>query len=47
MEIEIIIPTEVSKTEKGKYHRASFICGIFTKKKKKKRIQMNLFTKQK
>ena len=34
MDLEIIIPTEVSQTEKDKYHRASFICRILKKKKK-------------
>ena len=35
VDLEIIIPTEVSQTEKDKYHRASFICRILKKKKKK------------
>ena len=45
MDIEIIILSEVSQTEKDKYHMISLICGIL-----KKMIQMNktlLFTKQK
>ena len=28
MDLEIIIPSEVSQKEKGKYHTISFICGI-------------------
>ena len=28
MDLEIIILSEISQTEKGKYHRISFICGI-------------------
>ena len=40
MDLEIIIPSEVSQTEKDKYI-ISLICGT------KKVIQMNLFTKQK
>ena len=42
VDLEIIILSEVSQTEKGKYHMVSLICGIL-----KKMIQMNLFTKQK
>ena len=42
MELEIIILSEASQTEKDKYHTISLICGIF-----KKRTQMNLFTYQK
>ena len=42
MDLEIIILSEVSQTEKDKYHMLLLICGI-----KKKKIQMNLFTKQK
>ena len=42
MDLEIIILSEVSQTEKGKYHMVSLICGIL-----KKKIQMNLYTKQK
>ena len=39
MDLEIIILSEVSHTEKDKYHMI-FICGIFFKKM----IQMKLFT---
>ena len=28
MDLEIVIPTEVSQTEKGKYHMMSLVCGI-------------------
>ena len=42
VDLEIIILSEVSQTEKGKYHMVSLICGIL-----KKMIQMNLVTKQK
>ena len=31
MDLEIIILSEVSQTEKDKYHMISFICGIFKK----------------
>ena len=41
MDLEIIILSEVSQTEKDKHCVISLICGIF------KVIQMNLFTKQK
>ena len=41
MDLEIIVLSEVSQTEKDKYHMLSLTCGIF-----KKMIQMNLFTKQ-
>ena len=41
MDLEIIILSEVSQTEKDKYHMISLICGIL-----KKIIQMNFFTKQ-
>ena len=41
MELEMITLSEVSQTEKDKYHMISFIRVIF------KMIQMNLFTKQK
>ena len=41
MDLEIIILNEVSQTEKDKYHKILFICGIL------KITQMNLFTKQK
>ena len=39
---KIIILSEVSQTEKDKYHMMSLICGIL-----KETIQMNLFPKQK
>ena len=39
--LEIITLSEVSQTEKDKYHTISLICGI------SKMIQMNLFTIQK
>ena len=42
MDIEIIILSEVSQTEKDKYRMISLICRIL-----KKRVQMKLFTKQK
>ena len=41
LDLEIIILSEVSQTEKNKYHVISLICGIL------KMIKMNLFTKQK
>ena len=41
MDLEIIILSEVSQTEKDKYHIISLICGA-----KKKKIQMNLFPRQ-
>ena len=41
MDLEIIILSEVSQTEKDKYHMISLLRGI------NKLIQMNLFTKQK
>ena len=41
MDLEIIILSEVSQTEKDKYYMISLICGIY------KITQMNLFTKQK
>ena len=44
MDQEMIILNEVIQTEKNKYHMISLTCRI---KKKKKVIQMNLFTKQK
>ena len=42
MDLEIIMLSEVSQTEKDKYHMISLICGIL-----KKMVQMNVFTKQK
>ena len=41
-DLEMFIRSEINQTEKGKYMRL-FICRIF----KKKKIEMNLFTKQK
>ena len=29
MDLEIVIPSEVSQTEKDKYHAVSLLCGIF------------------
>ena len=37
MDLEIVIFSEVSQTEKNKYHMLSHTCGIF------KMIQVNLF----
>ena len=45
MDLKIIILSEVSQTEKDKHHMRSLICGILKKKERKK--QGNLFTKQK
>ena len=42
MDLEIIILSEVSQTENDKYHRILLLCRLLRKK-----IQMNLFTKQK
>ena len=41
MDPEIVILSEVSQTQKDKYHIILLICGIL-----KKMVQMNLFTKQ-
>ena len=41
MDLEIIILSEVSQTEKDKYHDIAYMWNL------KKKIQMNLFTKQK
>ena len=41
MDLEMIILSEVSQTEKDKYHMISLIRGIL------KKIQMNLFAEQK
>ena len=41
MDLEIVILSEVSQTEKYKYHMISLTCGIL----KKKMVRMNLFTK--
>ena len=43
MELEVIILSEVSQAEKDKYHMILYM----DSKKKKKVIQMNLFTKEK
>ena len=42
-DLEIVILSEISQTEKGKHHMISLKCGI----QKKKMIQMNWFTKKK
>ena len=42
MDLEIVMSSELSQTEKEKYHMTSLICGI-----KKEMIQMNLLMKQK
>ena len=42
MALEMIKPSEVSQTEKEKYHMILFICRISLKI-----IQMNVFTRQK
>ena len=44
MDLEIIILSEVSQTEKNKFQVVSLTCGIY---KEKKKIEMNLYTKQK
>ena len=31
MDLEIVILSEISQTEKDQYHRISLTCGIFTK----------------
>ena len=41
MDLEMIILSEVSQTEKVKYHMTPLICRI------QKKVQMTLFTKQK
>ena len=41
MDLEIIIQSEVSQTEKDKYHVISLICGV------RNMTQMNLFMKKK
>ena len=43
LEIIILILSEVSQSEKDKYDMTLLICGIL----KKKKIEVNLFTKQK
>ena len=40
MDLEIIMPKELSQKEKDKYHMISFICGIYNM------TQMNTSTKQ-
>ena len=42
MDLEMIILSEVNQTENDKYHRILLLCRLLRKK-----IQMNLFTKQK
>ena len=44
IDLDIIILSEVGQTMKDKHHMISLICGIF---KKKKKVPMNLFAKQK
>ena len=44
MDLEIIILSEVSQTEKDKYHMIALICGILFLLRM---MQMNFFTKQK
>ena len=41
MDLEIVILSEVSQTEKDKYHMTSLICGML-----KKKGTMSLFAKQ-
>ena len=43
MDLEFVILSEVSQTKTDKYYMILLICGIL----KKKKVQMNLFTKQK
>ena len=45
MDLETIILSEVSQTEKGEYHMILLICRFFLKKKRE--IQVNVYTKQK
>ena len=42
MDLESVLLSEVSQTEKEKYHMTSLTCGI-----QKEMIQMNILTKQK
>ena len=42
MYLETVVRSEVSQTEKDKYHMLSLVHGILEKK-----VQMNLFIKQK
>ena len=44
VDLKIVILSEVSQTEKEKYHMTPLMCGI---QKKKKKIQMYLLKKQK
>ena len=41
MDLEMIVLSEVSQTQKDKYHYNLYMCSL------KKMIQMNLFVKQK
>ena len=41
IDLEIVILSEISQTQKDRYHMTLLICRI------KKKIQINLFTKQK
>ena len=43
MDLNIIILGEVGQTDRDRYHVMSLICGL----KKKKRVQMNLLSRQK
>ena len=43
MDLEIVILSEVSQTQKDKYHDIAYMWNL----KKKKSVQMNLFKKQK
>ena len=43
VDLEMIILSEIGQTEKDKYYMILFICALW----KKKKIQMNLFPKQK
>ena len=44
IDLETTLLSELSQTEKDRYHMISFICGIL---KKKKRVKLNLFKNQK
>ena len=41
MDLEVVILSDVSQTQKDTYHMTLFICGFW------KRVQMNLFIEQK
>ena len=41
MDLQVVIQSNISQTEKDRYHMMSLVCGG------KKKIQMNLFAKQK